>query len=286
MTISLEGLHVISGLPRSGSTLLSSLLSQNPNIYASISSPLLGSIISVRNHFNTADLSASSLVKDTEQLELYRYLIQGYYKTRVNDRKIIFDTNRGWTGNLGLLHTLSPTSKVIVCVRSIAAIIDSFERIFRASPFVMPKLFGGPHEWGTVYSRVDTLILRDRVVGSPWVSLKEGLYSEHSDKLLLVEYDLLAQSPLKVLEQIYNFLEIEPFDGHFSEGLALLNSEQDKVRQFDENLGAPMLHQLKSNVRYEARDSILPPDLIKTMEELNFWHSLEGTGAKILKCAP
>jgi sulfotransferase len=281
-----QNLHVISGLPRSGSTLLSSLLSQNPNIYASISSPLLGSIVSVRDHFNAADFSASSLVKESEQLELYRHMIEGYYKARRSNRKIIFDTNRAWTGNLGLLHVLYPNSKVIVCVRSVAAIVDSFERIFRASPFVMPKLFGGPHEWGTVYSRVDALTQRGRVVGGPWISLKEGLYSEHSDKLLLVEYDLLAQSPLKVLEQIYHFLDIEPFEGHFTEGLGLLNSEQEKVQQFDENLGAPMLHQLKPSVRYEVRDSVLPPDLLQTMEELNFWNSLEGTNAKILKCAP
>jgi sulfotransferase len=120
-------------------------------------------------------------------------------------------------------------------------------------------------------------------VTSRWISLKEGLYSEHSSKLLLVEYDLLAQSPLKVLEQIYNFLEIKPYKGHHLKGLSLLDSEKEKVKQFDENLGAPLLHQLKADVRYETRASVLPPDLLKMLSELDFWNSMDGTEAKILR---
>ncbi len=279
----IQELHVISGLPRSGSTLLSSLLSQNPDFYASISSPLLGAMLAVRDQLNLSDFSASSLIQEDEQLELYRNMIKGYYGTRRGERKVMFDTNRAWTANLGLLHALSPKSKVIVCVRSMPAVLDSFERLFRANPFVLPKLFGGSQEWGTVYSRVDTLIQRGRQVGMPWISLKEGLYSEHSSKLLLVEYDLLAQSPLEVLEQIYNFLGMTPFAGHHLEGLSLLESEKEKVKQFDSNLGAPLLHQLKSEVRYESRASVLPPDLMKMLLDLDFWNSMDGTEAKMLR---
>jgi len=123
-----HALHVISGLPRSGSTLLSSLLSQNPDIYASISSPLLGAMLAVRNQLNMADYSASSLIKEDEQLDLYRNMIEGYYNSRRWQRNAVFDANRQWTSNLGLLHALSPDSKVIVCVRNMAAVINSFER--------------------------------------------------------------------------------------------------------------------------------------------------------------
>lgn len=279
----IQELHVISGLPRSGSTLLSSLLSQNPDTYASISSPLMGAMLAVRDQLNMSDFSASSLIREDEQLELYRNMISGYYAPRRGNRKIIFDTNRGWTANLGLLHALSPKSKIIVCVRNMAAVLDSFERLFRANPFVLPKLFTGPQEWSTVYARVDTLIQRSRQVGGPWIALKEGLYSEHSAKLLLVEYDLLAQSPLEVLAQIYSFLEMAPYEGHHLSGLSLLDSEKEKVKQFDDNLGAPLLHQLKAEVCYENRPSVLPPDLLKMLSDLNFWNSMEGTNAKMLR---
>lgn len=276
-------LHVISGLPRSGSTLLSALLSQNPDVHASISSPLLGAMQAVRDHLNQADLSAASLVPEDEQRELLAHLLAGYYRQRRQGRRIVFDTNRGWTAQLGLLHALSPASKVLVCVRDMAAIVDSFERIFRASPFVMPRLFGGPQEWSSVYTRVEALTQRGRVVGGPWLALKEGLYSEHSAKLLLIDYDLLAQSPLQVLEQVYVFLGLPPWDGHRLDGLALPEAEQARVRQFDQNLGAPQLHQLLPSVRYQPRSSVLPPDLLQTMQALNFWQALDGSDARMLR---
>ncbi len=100
---------------------------------------------------------------------------------------------------------------------------------------------------------------------------------------MLVEYDLLAQSRLAVLDQIYSFLELEPYKGHQLDGLSLLPSETEKVKQFDVNLGAPLLHQLKSEVRYETRTSVLPPDLMKMLLELDFWNSMEGTEAKMLR---
>ena len=75
--LNIDEFHVISGLPRSGSTLLSSLLSQNPNSYASISSPLLGAIVAVRDQLNLSDFSAASLIKEDEQMELYQNMING-----------------------------------------------------------------------------------------------------------------------------------------------------------------------------------------------------------------
>lgn len=41
-------LHFLSGLPRSGSTLLADILAQNPAVHAGMSSPLLGLVSSQR----------------------------------------------------------------------------------------------------------------------------------------------------------------------------------------------------------------------------------------------
>mgnify|MGYP000555995155 FL=1 len=94
---------------------------------------------------------------------------------------------------------------------------------------------------------------------------------------------MLAQSPLQVLAQIYNFLGMTPYQGHHLDGLSLLDSEKVKVKQFDDNLGAPLLHQLKDAVRYETRPSVLPPDVLQMLSDLNFWNSMDGTQAKMLR---
>jgi hypothetical protein len=36
-------------------------------------------------------------------------------------------------------------------------------------------------------------------------------------------------------------------------------------------------------VRYETRPSVLPPDLLKMLSDLDFWNSMDGTDAKILR---
>ena len=275
-------LHIISGLPRSGSTLLSALLSQNPEIHAGISSPLLSSILALRDVYNTQDATALSLIDEKEQLQIYRQLIGSYYETRRHGRGIVFDTNRGWTGHLNLLDRLSPESKVIACVRNLEAIVDSVERIFRQNPFILPKLFGGPQEWQSMNSRVDTVLNANRLVGQPWTALQEAVYSEHSSKVLLVDYDLLATSPLDVIACIYDFLEMPRYTKHNVNNVELLASEAEKIQKFDDNLSAPNLHKVEKEVTYQARQSVLTPDVLEKLKGLNFWRNLQGSDAKLL----
>ena len=48
--------YFMSGLPRSGSTLLSTLLNQNPEIYSGPSSPVLGIMVGVHENFLSNEL--------------------------------------------------------------------------------------------------------------------------------------------------------------------------------------------------------------------------------------
>lgn len=275
-------LHIISGLPRSGSTLLSAILSQNPEIHAGISSQLLNSILSLRDVYNSQEATALSLVDEKEQLHIYRQLIASYYETRRNGRGIVFDTNRIWTGHLNLLDRLSPESKVVACVRSLEAIVDSVERIFRQNPFLLPKLFDFPHEWRSMNSRVDAVLNSNRLIGQPWTALQEAVYSEHSSKVLLVDYDLLATSPLEVISCIYDFLRIPRYTKHDVNNVELLATEAEKIRKFDENFSAPNLHKVEKEVTYRARQSVLTPDVLEKLKGLNFWRNLQGSDAKLL----
>lgn len=78
--------------------------------------------------------------------------------------------------------------------------------LFRANPFDNTKLFTDANERNTIYSRVETLAQRNRLVGFSWSALKEAFYGEQADSLLLIDYDLLLQSPEKVLRLVYQFI--------------------------------------------------------------------------------
>jgi sulfotransferase len=48
----MKKLHLIAGLPRSGSTLLCNILNMNPNFYATPTSPLIDVIRNIRSTFS------------------------------------------------------------------------------------------------------------------------------------------------------------------------------------------------------------------------------------------
>ena len=264
--------HFISGLPRSGSTLLSAILLQNPRFHAGMSTPVTAmyksmlSIVSAGSEF-------SGQFSSEKRQRLLKGIFENYYDDCEKD--VIFDTGRSWTGQLAGIKTLFPESKVICCVRDVAWIMDSMERQFRKDPFENTRLYNDESERASVYSRVNTLGNHNRMVGSPWTMLKEAYYSEEASSLLLVDYELLSSTPQKVLPLIYEFLGEEPFEHNF-------NHVEYDAKEFDANLGVKDLHKVNGSVHPNKRRTILPPDLFKKYSEMTFWNDQKGTRANVI----
>src|SRR3954451_18829869 len=122
-------LHFISGLPRSGSTLLAGILRQNPRFHAAISGPVAGLVGTLLNAMGPQNETAVFL-DDARKAEILRAVFAAYYRPEA-DRAVLLDTNRAWSARLPLLRTLSPEARLICCVRSVAWVLDSFERLVR-----------------------------------------------------------------------------------------------------------------------------------------------------------
>jgi sulfotransferase len=118
----MKSYYFISGLPRSGSTLLSGILKQNPDFYADIASPveaLTGSSIDIITG------SENNLILTEEQRKNLMYgIFDGYYKHI--EKPIIFDSSRGWTKKTNFLKALFPDTKILCPVRDIVSILNSF----------------------------------------------------------------------------------------------------------------------------------------------------------------
>ncbi len=263
-------LHFISGLPRSGSTLLAGILRQNPRFHAAMSGPMAGLVTVLLNAMGPQNETAVFLDEE-RKAEILRAVMRAYYRPHAG-REVLFDTNRAWCARLPLLVSLFPEARVICCVRDVAWVLDSFERLVRKNPLSPTKLFATAEERQTVYSRVDALAHRDRVVGFAWSALKEAYYGEHSRSLLLVEYDILCQRPRETMRLVYQFLG-EPWHEHDFEQV-----EYDEP-EFDAQLGAPGLHSVKSRVEFTPRRTVLPPDLFEKYATLAFWRDPKGSAA-------
>lgn len=274
--MNLNKLHFISGLPRSGSTLLAAILRQNPRFHAAMTSPVGGLVTHMLEAMGENHESSVFLTPEQKRA-LILSVFSAYYQPREN-LEVIFDTNRVWCSKLPLIRTLFPEAKVICCVRNIAWIMDSIERLVRRNVFDVSKLFN-QGERASVYSRTEALSLGGRLVGFAYHALKEAFYSEESACLLLVEYDLLAQNPQKTIDLIYKFIGEEPWEHDFE------NIDYDEP-EFDLNLNTKGLHKVRPKVEFQPRRTVLPPDLFEQYNRLSFWTDLTDSRASTIVAKP
>jgi len=216
----------------------------------------------------------SVLLDDAQRERILRGLFDSYYADQ-QDKRVIVDTNRAWCARLPALKRLFPDAKVICCVRSVAWVMDSLERLGREQAFLESRLFNNDSERATVFTRVEALSQSDRFVGFAWSALKEAVYGEHADSLLLVDFDLLTAAPGKVLDLIYDFLG-EPRFSHDVENIVF------DAPAFDQNLGLPGLHRVRPQVAPVRRQTVLPPDLFARLDAMSFWRELGDSRANLI----
>lgn len=265
-----QKIHFISGLPRSGSTLLAAILRQNPRIHAGMTSPV-GPVFNACLTAMGGENEFSVFFTEAQKRDILMGIFRGFY-AHLGQREIIFDTDRMWTSRLAALRRLFPEAKVVCCVRNPAWIMDSIERLVRRNAFDVSRIFSNAQERATVYSRAEALLHPGRMIGFAWSALKEAYYSEESDMMLLVDYDLLASRPAEVLPLIYRFIGEEPFEHDF-------DNVEYEAEDFDTQLIARGLHTVRGKVELKPRPTILPPDLFKRCQDLVFWHDARGTKA-------
>ncbi|MEW6992049.1 sulfotransferase [Colwelliaceae bacterium 6441] len=269
----MKKIHFISGLPRSGSTLLAGILRQNPAFHAAMSSPVAPLMNSALEQMG-AGSEFYSFFNTDKRKQICNALFTAYYSEQ-QDKSVIFDTNRIWSARLHQLADLFGNDfKMICCVRNPAWIMDSFEHIYRKNPFDYSRLYS-PQSRQTVYSRCESMMNAGGVTGSAWTALKEAYYGEFSEQLLLVDYDLLVSQPQQCMELVYRFIGEDFFNHNF-------DNVEYQEGEFDNQLGAKGLHTVKKKVEFTPRRSILPPDLFEKYRDMAFWQDNAGTSASII----
>ena len=250
--------HFITGLPRSGSTLLTSILNQNPRFYSSISDPLATLVKGVIETSQDGP-GMKSLVPVERRKNLVRGLFNSYYQDI--DKPVIFNTNRGWSYLTGPIHDLYPKSKFIVCVRDINWVLDSFELAHRRNPFSTNTVTGGLG--GSVYDRIKSLIDEKGVVGFAYIGVKQAITGFERNQLMLMEYDQLCKNPESTMRAVYNFIG-ELYYPHDFDNVAASWDE------YDSEIGIK-LHDVRKRVEFRPRKFILPPDILSQYQNMEVW---------------
>ena len=254
--------HFISGLPRSGTTLLAAILNQNPRFRAGMTSPLadiMGVVMAEASSKNDFSFDVS----DEQRVALLRGLVENFYSAQAG-ADVMFDTSRLWCSRMQLLNVLFPGVKVIACVRQLAWVLDSMERLVRRQPVSVSKVFRFDTNT-TVYSRVEALTDPRGMVGFAYQATKEAFYGPHAQNhLLMLTYESLVSDPAAAVRAVYQFLG-EPWFEHDFDRI------EYNADEFDARVGMPGLHSVRPKVEAIERQPILPREIFGRFANEAFW---------------
>jgi sulfotransferase len=250
--------HFITGLPRSGSTLLTSILKQNPRFHSSISDTLANLVKGVIECSQESP-GMKSEVPVQRRKNIVKHLFEGFYEEI--DKEVIFNTNRGWSYLTNVTQDLYPNSKNIICVRDVNWILDSFECAHRRNPYSTNTATGNLSQ--SVYQRVDSLMAEDGIVGFSYVGIKQAITGLDRSSLLLLEYEDLCKKPKEMMKIIYNFIG-EPYYEHDFDNV------EASWDEYDSEIGIK-LHDVRKKVEWRERKFILPPDILNKYQKMEVW---------------
>jgi len=233
-------LHFLSGIPRSGSTVLAAILNQNPMTHVSTTSGLVHALDGLANTWHSAGLLNDNDPTREKLAQTMRGCIDAFYAD--TDKPVIIDKSRGWPipQIMGAMsQVIGRPCKVIATVRPVPDCMASFVRV--AKPADLDEF---------MYSGQ----LADHLKAA-YLSLEAG-YQAMPENFLFVEYDKLLADPRAELARIHEFLELPAYDYDFS------NIDGSSVKEDDENLhGYAGMHDVKPVLAKQHND--VSKDLLK-----------------------
>lgn len=218
-----------SSLPRSGSTLLQNILAQNPNFYATPTSPLCDYVSMLREVYTN---NPNVLAQDEIQMKsafqsMAKEGISGFFNS-LTDKDYIIDKSRSWIPNYNFLTFINGEEPKIIClVRDLRDVFASNEKNFRKNPHKSTNSIGMGLAT-TLPKRVDIWVSSENFTGNAIESIHDSLFTGLAEKILFIKYENLCLYPEDVMKRIYNFLEI-PFYDHDFDHVPQLTHENDQL---------------------------------------------------------
>lgn len=249
-------MYFLSGLPRSGSTVLANILNQNPQLSCTGTSGLIDTMGAMVASWESNPSTKAN--KETQE-DLFA-LLKAVVDKRIPQDKILIDKSRGWPAP-SIMNTMSKVLgkpvKIIATVRPIPDCVASFVRVCKPTD-------------------VKHFCNNDKILDhlkSSYNTLKQG-FAAYPESILFVEYDDLVTSPQRELDRIYDFLELPRFFHDF-------NDIKNTVQEDDTAWGVPDLHTTRPVLEKKSSSAreILGERLFTFYNNGQFWSGKEDTPA-------
>ena len=269
----------MAGLPRSGSTLLSSLLNQNPRLYSGPSSPVLSTMFVIENHLLQDELY-HGYPKPDQMNAMIGDVINHFYSDV--EQSVVIDKNRAWVARVPYIEGyIKQKAKIICPVRDIEEILTSMITMIRRNPYKEgnPRINFIDEQLVKLNisisddNRCEYIAGPDGILGQSLNAIMEGINAGFGDRFHYVEYNDLVKRPKETLNKLYEFLGEEPFDHKF-EGLGNSNRERDM-----ETYGLEDMHEVRSVLKSTSKDpkQVLSKYVLDRCKGMDFWRNTPYT---------
>lgn len=262
----------LAGLPRSGSHLLSALLNQHPEIYASPHNNALDIMFDLAKIIPEQESWKMNIRRDS-----YKKIVGGVFDSYFSDRKesLILDKNRlhGTPNAIELVSNfLTEDIKIIFPVRPLLEILASFINIMGNEPnteidkTILNDQFPASYYRNINDVRCDWLMKPYNLIDTSMLSLSQAFSDTHKNKFHLVEYKNLCTYPQETLNNIFDFLGVEKITLDFS-NIRLIEDHDTSL------LGIPDMHKIRSTIGFQSPPvkETLSDYVINKYSVVDFW---------------
>lgn len=264
--------YFMAGLPRSGSSLLSTILNQNPRFHSGPSSPVVPTMFAIEQSLLSDELFIG-YPKIEQGKQIISSVLPQYYSDR--PEPVIIDKNRSWTVRMEYISGYFDMKPKIICpVRDISEILTSFILMMRRNPYQVNGKINFIDEMLiknniplTDDNRCEFLASQNGILGQAVASIQKALMEGYDSCLHFVEYKDLVNNPEETLEKIYDFLGEEYFEHTF-------NNLKNNTRENDALIyGFADMHEVRPLLKITSEDpkEVLSENILQKCKGTEFW---------------
>ena len=263
----------MAGLPRAGSTLLSSILNQNPRIYSGPSSPVLSTMFVIENHLLQDELFHGYPKPEQGHAIISNIINQFYDDVK---KPVVVDKNRAWVARVPYIEQyIGQKAKIICPVRDIDEILTSMITMIRRNPYKEGQSRINFIDEQLVKlnipindeNRCEYIAGPDGILGQSLNAILEGLNQGFGSRFHFVEYKDLVNKPKETMNKLYEFIGEEPFEHQFT-------NLKNQNREGDVNTyGLTDMHEVRPTLKSTSKDpkKILSKEILDKCEGMDFW---------------
>ena len=255
------------GLPRSGTTLLTALLNQNPLIHAGTLSPVFEVM------YYTNEKLQGEQAQAFPKPEIFKKMIGNVMDTYYSDieEPVVIDKCRAWTAHIDLIkNNITPDPKILCTVRHPLDILSSFIDLINNSRSIsfIDKALLQQGMFITNDTRCHFMMNPGGIIWESMNALATAFRQNQTQHIHFIQYDDLVENPKRVMQNIHSFLRMKPYEYDF-------DNIEAKYREKDtEVYGLPTMHEVRKTIEKKSKhySEVLSEEVINKYKDLDFWN--------------